>query len=802
MFKITIKSIIRSFFKYLNISLINLIGLVLAFTVFIFIGKYILYENSFDKCWSENEQIYRINRVSTQNDEKVYDGAMSPRGIYFARNEIPEIEACGYAFFESCQIRKKPYALFEQKVLWVSYEFQKVFDFKMHDGIADFEKTHTGIISESKGKVLFGNESPIGKIIKVNEGMPIEITGVFEDLPANNHLEADYFISSRTWIGYGWISAQGGWDWNGWWTYVKLKEGAKPESVESKLADLTQVHLSRLKNENKATTFLLQPLKNIHFDNTKQGDYGKKANKTSIINLLLFGIFVLIVAWINYINLSTALAIKKEKSIGIQKLLGASTNQQILHVVLDNLLYNILATILAWILFWLLSPVFAKAFEIPLHQSYFPKGILAIGFIIAITVGLLLSSIYSVLSILKITPFVHKTNIKDGTFQRGLVIAQLCITILFISMSTLIYRQMNFMQNFDLGMNMEQVLVLSAPTSYNGQVNPNRPENPKFDKFVDFRKSLLKNTMIQSATAASGLPGTEMWSNDIHYTRPNIEADINGIFSNMIIDNGFVETFGLQLLSGKALPDTKHHYSQVALINEEALKLLLFNSPEEAVGQILQRDGRQIEICGVLKDFHFEGLQKNIYPIVMEFGHPTEFGYYPVKVNTSNIASVMSYMEETWKQYYPNDPFNCFFQDEFYNRQYESFKRIAKFNIVFAFISVFISCLGLYGIVMFFIARKQKEIGVRKVNGATITHIMYRLNRNIFIWVSIAFVIATPIAYYAMQKWLENFAYKTELNWWIFALAGLLALGIALLTVSWQSWRAASRNPVEALRYE
>jgi putative ABC transport system permease protein len=802
MLKIILKNIFRSFVKYLNISLINLVGLVLAFTVFIFIGKYILYENSFDKFWSQNEQIYRINRVSTQNGEVVYDGAQSPRGIYFARNEIPEVEACGYSFSESCQVRKKPYALFEQKVLWVSNEFQKVFDFKMAEGVADFEKTHTGIISESKAKVLFGNENPVGQIIKVNEGMPIEITGVFKDLPANTHLEADYFISSRTWVDYGWISANGEWNWNGWWTYVKLKPGAHPADIERNLAGLVQVHLPNLKNENRTTTFHLQPLSSIHFDTTKQNDYGKKASRSSLINLLLFGAFVLLVAWINHINLSTALAIKKEKSIGIQKLVGASNGQQILYVVIDNLLYNLLAAGTAWILYWVLSPFFAKTFDIPLLQSYFPKGTLLLGFTLAIGAGIVFSSIYSVLSILKINPFVHKTNLKDGTFQRGLVIAQLCITILFISMSILIYRQMSFVQKFKLGMDIDKVLVLSAPTSFNGQVNPNRPENPKFDRFYNFRKSLLKNPMILSATATSGLPGSEMWSNDVHYTRPNVEVDINNKFGTMTIDNGFVETFGLELLCGNPLPDSKYRYRQLALINEEAVKSLHFNSTEEAVGQILQHNGRQIEICGVMKNFHFEGLQKNIYPFVMEFGHPTEFGYYPIKVNTSNISEVMKYIENTWKQYYPEDPFNCFFQDEFYNRQYESFQRMAKFNIIFAFISVLISCLGLYGIVMFFIARKRKEIGVRKVNGATITHIMYQLNRNILIWIAIAFVVATPIAWFILHRWLENFAYKTTLSWWIFALAGLLALGIALLTVSFQSYKAAAKNPVESLRYE
>jgi putative ABC transport system permease protein len=802
MLKITLKNIIRSFKRYFNISSINLVGLVLAFVVFIFIGRYLLYEKSFDKFWTGQDRIYRINRISTHNGEIIYDGAKSPRGIYFAKDEIPDLEACGYAFHESCQVKKKPKALFEQNVLWVSYGFQDVFDFKMLTGVADFKKSHTGIISENKAHVLFGDEDPVGKIIKVNEGMPIEITGVFKDLPANTHLEADYFISSRTWIEYGWISQQGGWGWNGWWTYVKLKKEATPENVERKLADLVQVHLPDLKNENKTTTFVLQALKDIHFDTSKQGDYGNKTNKSSIINLLIFGIFVLIVAWINYANLSTALAIKKEKSIGIQKLVGAGKRHQIFYVILDNLFYNLLAAIFAWIMYFVLSPVFSNVFGVPLYQSYLPKGILILSFVIAIVTGIILSSVYSISSILKINPFVHKTKIKEGVFQRVLVIAQLTITILFIGMSFAIYKQMNFVQQYDLGMDLDKVLVLSAPTSYNGQKNANRPENPKFDKFINFRDKLQKSIEIKSATASEGLPGNEMWSNDTHYDLLNSNTDINANFSKMTADNSYIKTFGLQLLAGNPFPDNKYLYGREALINEAALKALHFKTPDEAIGQVLQRNGQKINICGVLKDFHFEGLQKSIYPIVLEYGHPTEFGYYSIKISSSDIASTIKYIEDVWKQYYPNDPFNCFFQDEFYNRQYKSFMRIAIFNIIFAILTVIISCLGLYGIIMFFIARKTKEIGVRKVNGATITHVMYMLNRNLLVWVAIAFAIATPIAYYIIHEWLGNFAYKTPISWWLFALAGIMTLGISLFTVSWQSWRAATRNPVVALRYE
>lgn len=806
MFKITLNNILRTFLKYINISIINLLGLVIAFTVFIYIGHYVLYERSFDSFWEGEERIYRIANVTTDNGVITYDGAKTPGGIYYEADQIPEVEACGFSFFESNQVKHEPNILFDQKMLWVTDGFQDVFDIEMLEGTPDFARKCTGVISESKAKVLFGDKSPIGEILKVNEGFTIEITGVYKDIQSNTHIEADYFCSWPSWKHYGWITEQVGWGWSGFWTYFKLKEGADPDVVEEKLAALLQTHLPHLKDRNRSIELSLQPLSDIHFDQGKKGDFGKKVDKSLLINLALFGLFILVVAWINYINLSTALAIKKERSIGIQRLVGAEKKHQLAYILLENFLFNLLASLLAWLIFGLTKELFSIAFNVPLSSSFIPKSIILSWYLLVFLVGFVASSFYSSYSILKINPFSRSKSIKEGKFQKALVIVQLCVTITFISMSLFIYRQIKFVQEHNLGMEIDNVVVLSGPTSYNGQLNANGLENQKFDKFYSFRQHLMNHPNIITGSALSDLPGSEMFRNNAFFTRSGVEQDVTKPMGRVEVDNEIIETLGLRLLAGNDFSSSKSNYYKEVVISRKAQEALGFASPQEAVGAIVQtylyRERIDMTIKGVVEDFHFEGLHKELYPIVFTYGHPTEYGYYAFRVNTRNMQNLLSYMRTSWEEFYPEDPFNYFFQDEYYNRQYESDQRMAKFNIIFAAFSVFISCLGLYGIILFYLARKRKEIGIRKVNGAPIADIMLRLNTNIFIWLAIALVISIPLSIYLMHRWLENFAYKTTLSWWIFAVAALLALLIALITVSWQSWKASIRNPIEALRYE
>ncbi|MDC0584573.1 FtsX-like permease family protein [Bacteroidales bacterium] len=377
------------------------------------------------------------------------------------------------------------------------------------------------------------------------------------------------------------------------------------------------------------------------------------------------------------------------------------------------------------------------------------------------------------------------------------------ITLVFVSTSILISKQLNYVQNYNIGASMEQVVSVSGPTSFNGEDRYWLPDVPKITKFRTFKEQMLKKSDVIAGTASYDLFGKEAQVHNRPYWRTANEQRVEVRTTNLSVDNGFIETYGLKLLAGTDFPNSLNEYQQKVILNKTALKQLKFNSPEEAIGDIVQIGAqRQLEIVGVVDDFHFEGLKKEIYPIVLEFNHPSEFGYYSFKLQSANMTKTIKDIKSTWDGIYPNDPFNCFFQDEFYNQQYQADKRFSKFNLLFTTISIIICCLGLYSMINFFILRKTKEIGVRKVNGAKVIEVLALINKDFVIWVLFAFVIACPVSFMVMEKWLGSFVYQTNISWWIFAIAGFIALAISVITVSWQSWQAANRNPIEALRYE
>jgi putative ABC transport system permease protein len=379
-----------------------------------------------------------------------------------------------------------------------------------------------------------------------------------------------------------------------------------------------------------------------------------------------------------------------------------------------------------------------------------------------------------------------------------MVITQMALSMIFISITLIVYKQILFMKKAEMGISLNQVITINAPASLN-------TDTAKRTKFLSFRRDLLQFPIFKSATANLFTPGQTPRYGYIEYVRPDAGIRPNSLFFENNGDDGLIETFGLRLLAGRNFSSRLSENRRKVMLNESSVKELGFSNPEDAVGKHIYRANRDtipIEVIGVLADFHNEGLQKPIYPMIYNNGYPFEFGYYSVRLNTADIEKAIKSLKSIWASHYTSDPINYFFADEFFFRQYQSETRFGKFYTSLTILSITIACLGLYGLIVFYLNQKRKEIGLRKINGATVRDVMFVLNKDFTLWVAIAFVIALPVSYYTMQKWLQNFAYRTELSWWIFVLAGIITLGLALLTVSFQSWKAATKNPVEALRYE
>ena len=800
MIKLILITAFRSLLKYRNISIINLVGLIGGFASFLFALHYIVFEFSYDSFFPKPENVYRVNREVTKEGEILYNGAKTPSGLFFAiKEEIPEVEANGLAYFEKCQVLFEDTYYANQDFLWVSEDFEKVFPLEMVEGIADYSRPRVGIISETAAKALFRDKNPIGLVMEVNGEMPIEITGVFKDLPSNTHLTAQYFVSYRTWIEMGAIPARGNWGGGAWWNYIRLKDGASPELVEAKINSFTGSYMGFLANDNRKATFSLQPLRDLHFIKGMDGEMGAITNYSSLVNLAVIALFTLIIAWINYVNLLTAHTQARILQIKMRKLVGA-TNMHIWHQSLaESIIINLLALFVSFIIYRIFLNPFARLFNIPLQDAVIPMGIIVLVLLGVVALGVLFSSLYYGVDLAKWGTGNDSHLATKGHFKQGLVVVQMALSIFFLISTMMVYRQISFMKNKDLGLTLDGVILCTGPASMN-------PNPQKRHIYQAFKNELLKHAGFESVTFNLFVPGVEpsvLGHTEFHNPGKGIIPGVTFYENNA--DEGFIDVYELNLLAGNNFSLAWEQNFNHIIINEKALSLLGFDNPADAIGRWIYRRGNdttRYEITGVLADFHNEGLQKPLYPIVWSNSYPREFGYFAIRVNTGNLKESVNTLRTVWDKHYTKDELDFVFADQQFNRQYESESRYSRFYIWLTVLSVFILSIGLYGLINFYLGKRRKEISLRKVNGATVIQVMILMNKNFLLWVLVAFAFAFPVAWYVITTWLRNFAYRTELGWMVFVMAGLFVLLLTLLSVSLQTWKAATRNPVEELRYE
>lgn len=799
MLKIIFISAFRSLLKYRQMSLINLLGLIAGLTSFLFATHYILFEFSYDSFFTRPQNVYRINLQIEKEGQTIYNSSKTSQSMRSAiKREIPEVEASGMAYFEKCLVSYQGRNIANQDILWVSEDFEKVFPLEMIEGIADYSRPRTGVISETSAKALYGDANPIGKIMGVNQGMPIEITGIFKDLPPNTHLQARYFASMKTWVEMGAITQEGNWRWNGWWNYIRLKDGSSPREAEKKINSFISSYMGFLAEDRREGRFTLQPLKNLHFIQGIEGEMGATTNYSSLINLILIAVITLFIAWINYANLSVAHAQSRSVQVRTRKLIGASNTHLWHQSLAESTIVNVIALVVSFLLYLIFLNSIADIFNIPINRAHLPLGYIVLISVVAVGVGILFSGMYHGVELARIRILPDQKQASSGKVKSGLVVVQLALSIVFLISTLMVYKQISFMKNKDLGVSLNEVIVLTGPASLNADGN-------KRQRYEGFRSDLLNQAGFESITFNQFVPGQEPSFGFQEFRNPaQGKSPDNSIFENNA-GSGFIKTYGLKLQAGKDFSENAVQNVRRVILNESGMRLLGFNTPEEAVGKEIFRKGNDTEalkIEGIVADYHHEGLHKAIYPMIWNNRFPSEFGYFSVKVNAPDARQVLDRLQATWQRHYPKDNFDFVFANEQFNRQYESDSRFSKLYVWLTVLSIGIATIGLYGLILFYLEKRKREISLRKVNGATIGQILSMINLNFVKWVAVAFLLATPLAYWAMTRWLENFAYKTSLSWWIFALAGLITVAIAILTVSLQAYKTASKNPVEVLRYE
>ena len=776
-----LKSAFRWNLKNKTGTYINIVGLSVGLAVILLLLNIVGYEKSFDKFNHRLDDIYCIvTKDQHSGSNSIGWNESVPALPQAMMNEFPEVEQASLVQNgEQTMQLKIGNQIYKEKVQFASPNLFEIFSFPLLSGSISPESTekHILALSKSSAKKFFGNTNPLGKLITINNKYEFRIVAVFDDIPKNSSLRFDCWAPTgflpelnqfpnylNTWYNLSFQS------------YVLLTKGASPENVNKKLKG--RIIQS---NPDSQAESQLYPYSNLH-----TGLYGQN-KRIKMVSAIAVIIFILIS--INFINLKTVDTFQRIKEFGIRKINGAGKGYIFKQLMLEAGLIILISTTLSLFIIYFSFPTLKNLTGISgtLTGIFTPASIVMllvsgslIAFISALIPSLTLRSnspVNSLKAKVNETTSVSRLRTILSGVQFGLAIGLIICTLFTI-------KQLNYLRNFDLGFNKEQIVRVDL-------------QGPLQSNYKVLQDELRKNPNILSSTAASRDLTGIYWNGD-GFNWEGKPANVDPLITFIETDENFCKTFDIKMLDGDYFKTGK---PGAVVINKTLADII---SPDgNALNKKITRDTLELEVTGITNNFNFKPLNRAIGPLmfIKEAGLDN-MRYLFVKIAPTHVSGTLNYLERTVKKLNPDFLFSYHFLDDEFARLYNGEERLEKQLSLFSFIAIIISMMGLWGILLFVIQQRTKEIGIRKVNGAQVSEVMVLLNKDFVKWVAIAFVIATPIAWFAMNKWLENFAYKTNLSWWIFALAGILALGIALLTVSWQSWKAATRNPVEALRYE
>ncbi len=805
MLKNYLKTSFRNFLRFKGNTVINIAGLAIGISVFFLIYQYVAFELSYDGFNKNADRIYRIRDDRIYSDKHDKSAGCPPALAPTLKKEFPEvIEAARLRGTDVTFIdREKNVTENVEKVFYTEPSFLKMFSFPLVEGSKGdvLNEPYNIIISESFAQKYFGHDDPVNKeITLINEygNHNYRITGVFKDVPPNSHVKFDMLISYKTLITQN-KQAEYYWGWNAFNTYVLLAPGTNPKKLEAKFPAMIEKYKDY--GPSYKRVYILQPLKDIHLYSHLRFEPEVNGSAETVKFLSIIALFVLLLAWVNYINLSASRSLIRAKEVGIRKVLGSNRLSLIKQFLTESFILNMAALIIALMIDELVLPYFNNLTGKPLSiellkQNWIPLA----GMFAACT---FLSGIYPALVISSFSPltvFKVKTGrISNGRIdlRKGLVIFQFAVSILLIASTVIVYQQLSFMQNKDLGINIDRILVLKAPLG----------KESSFSSSTNFKNALSAVPGIKIVCASASIPGKgySNASSGVRKFGSRPEDGSQGLFIDA--DENYFKLYKVPLVAGRYFTEESRFNLEI-ILNEKAVKFYGFKNPEDAINKKLVFDGfdgQSIKIVGVTKDYHQESLKNPVLPVIFNPINARDLNlvkYFSVKINGKNIKQIIAKVKNKWDEIYPDQPFEYNFLDDVFNSQYKSDRQFGEVFGLFSFLAIVISCLGLFGLASFTNLQRTKEIGIRKVVGASMYNILFMLIKDFTKWVLVANLIAWPVAYFLMNKWLEDFAYKINISLWVFVFSGGVALLIALITVSFQAIKSAAANPVESLRYE
>ncbi len=811
MIKNYFKIAFRSLMKYKFISFINLFGLTVGLTCCLLITTYILNELSYDKYNKNAENIYRVTR-SFNNAEGVVSlnlSTISPPFGYYFPTDFPEIKKMTRLLNSgTVAFKYKDKLINEPNVFFADENLFDVFTLDVLKGNPNtaLKDPFSVMMSEEVAKKYFGNEDPMNKVLKAGNQFNVKVTGIYKAFPSNSHMHPGMLVSFNTLKDSGVYGEKGlrtNWGNNSFSTFLMLPDHYDPKKMIARFPAFLNKRMAGEEyvgqQPSNFTTLGLQKLTDIHLRSHTDDETEPNGDINRVYIFGAIALFILLIACINYMNLSTARSALRAKEIGIRKVIGARKKELIFQFLGESVLISWTALLLAFICLYFTLPWLNKISGQQLSVSLLMKWqILLPVFLTPFVVGIL-SGIYPALFMSSFQPVqtlkgLFKVRGSSISFRKVLVIAQFAISIVLIITTIIVFQQLRYMQETSLGYDKEHIITLP----YYNSINP---------QYESFRNELMQNSGVKDVARSSRIPtGRLLDANGASAMTGDSLRPVTADIKFLAADYDFIPTYGIQVVAGRNFSRAYGMDTTNFILNEASISAIGWKSPQDAVGKDFQYGGRNGHVIGVIKDFHFESLRQKIVPIVL-VNPPvspadSRFNNLSIKVAGNNIPSALASVEKIWKKYLPEIPYQYSFLDEKFTELYQSEQRQGIIFTVFACIAIFIACLGLFGLSAFAITQRVKEIGVRKVLGANVSSIVGLLSKDFLKLVLIAAIIAFPVAWYAMTHWLEDFAYRINIRWWVFLLSAVLALFVALATVSFQAIKAALANPVKSLRME
>lgn len=787
-------------------SSINIIGLAIGIAACVLILQYVDFEMSYEDFHVKKERIYRVEqdrydagKLSTQWSAGAY-----AVGNYFKAG-IPEIEDYVKLVQRGdfvANINGQPVKI--ENSFFATPSFFTVFTYPLVKGnpATALKEPYAVVLSETTAQNLFGKEDPMGKLLDLNQDQQFKVSGVFKDMPENTQLQPNMLLSYATFVIAAKkqnFDAENAWLSDGCLNYLLLRENQDPKLVEAKFKPIVDKAVAAdMKRFNASVNYRLQPLTKIHLNSHYMGEPGITRDGKTVYLLLGIAFFIVVIAWVNYVNLATARAIGRAREVGIRKAIGSLRGQLIVQFLAESALLNALAMFLAFILVLIAIPGFNSLSGQHLSFSLLGSGNFWLSMGGLFFIGVFFSGLYPAFVLSGFKPIeVLKGKLVSTTqgalLRKSLVVFQFVASLFLLIGTVVVYSQIQYMRKQSLGIDINQMLVIT-PTVVNN-------DSTFLSRMNAYKESLLQNTAIGKITVSTTIPGQPVDWNAGGIRLVGADENTQKQYRVIGVDYDFIKTYDMKIIAGRPFSKEFGTDDHAVIYNRRAVEHIGFAKPEDAIGKRIDFWGEQYTIVGVADNFHNQSLKEAYEPLIIRL-IPDLSGYISMKIKAKDASAVINLAKEQWSVFFPGNNFEYFFLDEHFAKQYQADQRFGKVFGLFTLLAILVACLGLFGLASYTTLQRRKEIGIRKVLGASVAGILSILYKEFVVLLVISFLIAAPLALISSTRWLEGYAFRMDMRWYFFVIPFLVICAIALLTVSFQSIRAAVANPVKSLRTE